>query len=228
MWLTVHSDDDKRFLWLWTHNNWSSNGSWQTSEATCHVGLSLPVKQWATINMHHRACLNASTVLQALCTASTLYSNDVLPCTSIDACDQIWVYTIRSECIMSAICSLFLICTVICHRSAQSSVRTCKNSEIVGLIAVPRPYRSGHVPKWYVPKWTCAEVVQNGFTISVHVILRTEMVYTEVDTTRVGMIYIGDIYRWYISVIYPIFSGLKISDIFDSFHIFSTLLYYLM
>jgi len=34
---TVYTDDDKQFLWLWTHSNWSSNGLQQTSEVTCRV-----------------------------------------------------------------------------------------------------------------------------------------------------------------------------------------------
>ena len=41
---------------------------------------------------------------------------------------------------------------------------------------------------------------------------------------RVGMIYIHDIYPWYISDIYPIFSTLKISNIFDIFVFFCLLL----
>jgi len=41
------------------------------------------------------------------------------------------------------------------------------------------------------------------------------------DDVRVGMIFIDDIYLRYISDIYPIFSTLKISDIFDIFNIFT-------
>jgi len=55
---TVHTDDDKWFLWLWTHNKWSSTGSRQISVATCHVCLL--VKQSVTINMHHRAGIHCA------------------------------------------------------------------------------------------------------------------------------------------------------------------------
>jgi len=74
--------------------------------------------------------------------------------------------------------------------------------EIVGLIAMPRLYRSGHVP---IPEIICTEMVctkvvvyrneldmygtevgQNGCTILVHVIVCIKMVCTEMDTYRSG------------------------------------------
>jgi len=37
-----------------------------------------------------------------------------------------------------------------------------------------------------VPEWTCTKVSQNGCTTSVHIILCTEMVCTEMDMYRSG------------------------------------------
>jgi len=90
---TIHGwhRDDKRFLTL-DNNNWSSKGSRQTNEATCH--LSFPVKRSVTINIHHvhgwllapchRYCLHNASMLD-------LYSNNALPCTVLLVC------VIRSE-----------------------------------------------------------------------------------------------------------------------------------
>jgi len=47
---TIHTYHNKRFVWLWTYSNWSSNRSREASEAMCHV--SSPVKWSATINIH--------------------------------------------------------------------------------------------------------------------------------------------------------------------------------
>jgi len=54
-----------------------------------------------------------------------------------------------------------------------------------------RMYRSGMYRSSTVPIWTCTEVGQNGSTTSVHIILCTEMVCTEMDMYRTGSTPVG-------------------------------------
>jgi len=116
----------------------------------------------------HRHCLHA---------ASTLYTNDVLPCTSIDACNHIWKSV---SCVQFVAFISYLYCDMLSQCIVVSkNEQKLRNSRLnCYALTVPKwscteiicTYQNGMYKSSHVLKCTCTEVGQNFCTVSIHII----------------------------------------------------------